>query len=266
MNQRDSGQIISSAAEVYEQFFVPALFGPWASRLVSLAGLRADMKVVDVACGTGTLAIEAAKAVRPGGEVVGIDINPAMLSVARRKSNAVEWVEAPAESLPFAPSSFDAVLSQFGLMFFRDQTGAVAEMWRVLAPGGRLAIAVWDSLDNAPGYAAVVALLERLFGHAIANALRAPYALGDSSVLRALLSDAGVDAPTISRAAGTARFPSIRSWMHTDVRGWTLADKLDDAAYERLASEAETELSRFVTEDGSVKFEHPALLATAVKP
>lgn len=262
----DTGQVTSSAAEVYDEFFLPALFTPWAPRVVAAGGLRPGMHVVDVACGTGVLSIAAAGAVSPGGTVVGVDCNPGMLAVARRKAPGIEWQEAAAESLPFAAGEFDAAVSQFGLMFFQDGAAAVREMWRVLRPEGRLVIAVWDALENTPGYADVTALLARLFGDATAGLLRAPYALGDETALHTLLGRAGVTAPHVQRVAGEACFPSIRSWMHTDVRGWTLADKIDDTQYEHLVTEAEQELRRFVTSDGSVRFDHPALIASATKP
>jgi ubiquinone/menaquinone biosynthesis C-methylase UbiE len=261
----DAGQLTSTAAQVYDEFFVPALFGAWAPRVVAAAALRPGMRVVDVACGTGVLTLEAAKATSPGGAVVGVDLNPGMLAVARGKSEEIEWHEGPAEALPFDASTFDATVSQFGLMFFGDPQAGVSEMWRVLRPGGRLVIAVWDALDNTPGYAAITSLLARLFGDAVAALLHAPYSLGDPDALLALLRASGVADVTVQRLPGEARFASIRSWMHTDVRGWTLADKLDDEQYERLVSEAEHELSGFVTADGTVRFSHPALLATAKK-
>lgn len=71
-----------------------------------------------------------------------------MLAVARQLEPAVDWREGFAESLPFPDESFDAVVSQFGLMFFTDRRQALREMLRVLVPGGRLAVAVWDSLEN----------------------------------------------------------------------------------------------------------------------
>lgn len=261
----DAGQVISSAAEVYDEFFVPALFGSWAPRMVAAARLASGMHVLDVACGTGVLAVEAAKAVSPDGEVVGIDLNPGMLAVARRKTSHVDWLQAAAEALPFEDGRYDAVVSQFGLMFFADRQGAIEEMWRVLRPGGRLVIAVWDSLDRTPGYTAVTALLARLFGEEIADLLKSPYSLGDVDALRSLLVESSVENPDIRRVAGEACFPSIASWMHTDVRGWTLADELDDAQYQLLVDEAERALQRFVTDEGCVRFEHPALLATATK-
>ncbi len=261
----DAGQVTSSAAEVYEQFFVPALFGAWPPRLVAAANLRPGMTAIDVACGTGILAIEADRAVSPEGSVVGVDLNPGMLAVARGKPGAVQWHEAAAEALPFADQSFDAALSQFGLMFFADKEAAIREMWRVLRPGGRLVIAVWDALERAPGYVAVTQLLARLFGDDVAALLKSPYSLGDPDTLYALLASAGIQHPRIEAVPGEARFPSIRSWMHTDVRGWTLSDKLDDDQFEQLVTEAERELARFVASEGDVRFAHPALLVTASK-
>lgn len=262
----DSGQITSSAAAIYDEFFLPALFSAWAPRVVAAARLQPGMRVVDVACGTGVLTIEAARAVSPGGMAIGVDLNPAMLAIARQKKSEVEWREASAEALPLDSDDFDAVVSQFGLMFFRDPTAAIREMWRVLRPGGRLVVALWDSLENTPGYAGVTSLLARLFGDAVADLLRSPYALGDPRAVHALLADAGVGGAEVEHVSGQARFPSIRSWMQTDVRGWTLADELDDDQYERLVTEAEKELRGFVMPDGSVRFEHPALIAAARKP
>ncbi|MGI9591128.1 MAG: methyltransferase domain-containing protein [Myxococcota bacterium] len=262
----DSGQVTSSAAEVYDEFFLPALFAAWPPHVVAAAQIRPGMRVVDVACGTGVLTIQAAEAASPGGVAVGVDLNPGMLAVARRKAPELDWREAPAEALPLDSDDFDAALSQFGLMFFQDRSAAIREMWRILRPGGHLAIAVWDSLENTPGYSAITRLLARLFGDEIAELLRAPYALGDTSRLAHLLGEAGVEKPHVSRVAGEARFPSIRSWMHSDVRGWTLADKLDDRQFELLVTEAEQELQGFVSGDGSVRFDHPALIATARKP
>jgi SAM-dependent methyltransferase len=261
----DTGQLTGSAAEVYDEFFVPALFGAWPPRVVDAARIGPGMRVVDVACGTGVLALEAEARVGPAGSVVGIDLNPGMLAVARHKSRRIEWLQGEAETLPLADADVDAAVSQFGLMFFRDRIAAIREMWRVLRPHGRLAIAVWDSVERAPGYAAVIALLERMFGRETADLLRAPYALGDPGALVALAEAAGVRDARVEHVDGEARFPSIRSWAHTDVRGWTLADRIDDAQFERFAAAAESELARFLLPDGTVRFPHPALIVTATK-
>jgi SAM-dependent methyltransferase len=171
------------AATAYEEFFVPALFQERAPRVVAAAQLQPGQRVLDVACGTGVLAREAAACVGAAGAVVGLDPNPGMLTVARWLAPGVEWWEGTAEALPYPDRFFDAVVSQFGLMFFTDRRQALREMLRALVPGGHLAVAVWDSLANTPAYAAEVAVIERLAGQRAADALRAPFVLGDQQEL-----------------------------------------------------------------------------------
>ena len=266
MDDAGTGQVNRNAAEVYEEFFVPALFRQWAPRLADAAQLAAGQVVLDVACGTGVLAREAAARVSPGGSVTGLDRNEGMLAVAGRKAPGIAWKPGRAEALPFADRSFDAVVSQFGLMFFEDRVAALREMWRVLRPGGRLAVAVWDAAEHSPGYADMIALLQRLFGDRIANELRGPFVLGDTSALRSLFQQSGIADVEIRTVDGRARFPSLESWMHTDVKGWTLADLIDETQYRRLLQEAPRELTRHVRSDGSVSFGMPAHIATAGKP
>jgi ubiquinone/menaquinone biosynthesis C-methylase UbiE len=267
MNISDSlsGQVPPSGAEVYEQFFLPALFREWAPRVADTAHLAPGQKVLDVACGTGVLAGEAAMRVQPGGSVIGLDRNEGMLVVARRKAPEIEWRLGMAESIPFADDAFDAVLSQFGLMFFEDRVAALKEMWRVLRPGGRLAVAVWDVLDHTPGYAAMTMLLQRLFGDHVANELRAPFVLGDWQTLRSLFDQAGISKVEITTWNGLAHFSSIEAWVHTDVKGWTLADLINDAQYQVLLREAQRELNSYVESDGTVVFRSPAHILTAAK-
>ncbi len=265
MDDTLKGQVTSNAAEVYDQFFLPALFAEWPERLLEAARIGPGQEVLDVACGTGVLALAAADRVGPQGSVVGLDINEGMLAVARTKDATIDWRHGRAEALPFPDRSFDAVVSQFGLMFFEDRVAAIQEMLRVLRPGGRLAIAVWDSLDNTPGYAAVTELLRRLFGNQVAEGLEAPYILGDLQALRTLLDHAGVAAATIETQRGTARFPSIESWMYTDIKGWTLASLINDTQFELLLEEARQELQPFIGADGSVSFRTPAHIITASK-
>ncbi len=135
-------------------------------------------------------------------------------------------------------------------------------MRRVLKPGGRLAVAVWDRLENSPGYAAMAGLLERLFGRRIASELHAPFALGDPEALRALFAEAGLGEAKVATHAGTARFPSIEAWVRTDVKGWTLADLIDDDQYALLLREAAVALRRYAKVDGIVIFDAPALIVT----
>jgi SAM-dependent methyltransferase len=168
-----------------------------------------------------------------------------------------------AEALPYDGGEFDAVVSQFGLMFFEDRRRALQEMLRVLRPGGRLAVAVWDRLEASPGYAAMAALLKRLFGDSIAAGLRAPFVLGEQAQLRSLFAEAGMPDVRITTAAGTACFPSIEAWVHTDVKGWTLADLIDEAQHRLLLRTAQAELKSLTHPDGSVAFAAPGHIVSA---
>lgn len=265
MTHVELGQITASAAEVYEDFFVPALFAQWADPVLDAAGAGPGHRVLDVACGTGVLARAAARRVGTTGTVAGVDVNEGMLDVARHRAPAIEWHHGAAERLPFADHGFDRVVSQFGLMFFADRTAALREIARVARPGGRVALAVWASLDRSPGYRALTDLVEKLFGDAAAAAIRAPFVLGDASELRRLVAEVLPGAAVATRE-GTARFDSIESWLHTEIRGWTLAGTVDDGAFATLVSEAQRELGRFAGPDGKVQFPVHALIATAGAP
>ncbi|HSB36643.1 MAG TPA: methyltransferase domain-containing protein [Thermoanaerobaculia bacterium] len=253
------------AANAYEALFVPALFGPWATRVADLARIRPGQRVLDVACGTGVLAREVASRTGSPEDVVGLDPSPGMLAVARRLASAVDWREGTAESLPFPDRSFDAVVSQFGLMFFEDRQRAIREMLRVLRPGGRLVVAVWNSLESIPAYGAEVELLEKVGGRRAADAMRAPFALGDRRLLATLFADAGAASVEIATDRGPARFPSIRVMVEADLRGWlpVMGVNLTEGEIDRILRRAPDVLASYVSEEGRVRFESSAHLVTA---
>lgn len=261
MKQESSGQVPEQAAEIYELFFVPALFGEWAPRLVEQSGFTQGERALDVACGTGIVARQLANRGRPQ-DVHGLDCNPGMLSVARRSQPAIHWHAGRAEDLPFDDGTFEVITCQFALMFFEDRLRALREMRRVLRPGGRIVVAVWASLEVTPGYRAMTGLLEELFGDEVARELEAPFCLGDVREFEALLSSAWGVRPVVSTVAGVVRFPSLGDWIRTDIRGWTLADKLDDRALQQLLERAPDRLARFVKPTGEVEFPSPAHIAT----
>ncbi len=256
-----------SPAEIYDEKFVPALFRPFSGVVADAARVGPGQRVLDVACGTGVLACTAAARVGSAGSAVGLDVNPEMLAVARGKPVPVEWVEGRAEALPFPDASFDAVVSQFGMMFFEDRAGALRQMYRVLRPGGRLAVAVCDAVDHSPGYAALAMLLQRLFGDRVADAFLAPFAIGDKALLSSLSAQAGLPDARVETHVAMVRFASIDALVSTERACiWTLGGLLDDGQFERLLEEARRVLARFVQADGSVAFEMPALVVTAGKP
>lgn len=255
-------------AETYEQLLVPALFGQWAASMADAAGIREGQRVLEVACGTGVLARTVAQRVGPKGAVSALDINPAMLAVARHRGpHTIDWREGAAEALPYGEGEFDVVVSQFGLMLFPDPSAALREMMRVLAPGGQLAVAVLDSLDNLPAYAAMVDAYSRVVGDAIGQALRSPFALGDTDVLAARFAGAGIDNAVITSKEGVARFPDVNTMVLSDVRGWFPFAQihLDDQAVAAVTREAERKLAAFTGPDGAVEFPLSVHIATAVK-
>lgn len=256
------------AATGYQELLVPALMQEWAPRVADAAGIRPGDRVLDVACGTGVLTREAAARAGGGGAVTGLDLSPEMLEVAARLSPSLRWQPGSADALPFADQSFDAVVSQFGLMFFPDRVTALREMMRVLVPGGRLAVAVWGSLDDTPAYAAETELVERLAGKAAGNAMRAPFTLGDPKRMVELCAAAGIKGARVALQKGRGRFPSIRTMVEVDVRDWLriVGITLDEDLIETILRESETALRPFVTVDESgVEFDSPAVLATATR-
>ncbi len=264
MGESERGQVSANAAKIYEEFYIPGLFSDWTPRVIDAAQIQPGQRVVDVACGTGVLAQAVAERVGTSGLTVGVDINEGMLKIAIEKAPEVEWHRAPAEALPLEDDSFDSVVCQFGLMYFDDQRAALKEMMRVLRPGGNLAVAVWDKLESSPAYAAEEQLFRRVLGEEYAD--ETPYSLGDPPVLKQLFADAGVSGAKIQTHEGNAQFPSIDDWIHTDVKGWTIDDEIEDEKYEYLLREAKQELACFVTAEGTVAFATPAHIVTARKP
>lgn len=257
-----------AGAEAYESLHVPSLFEEWAPRVLDAAGVVSGHNILDVACGTGILARTAMDRVGPSGSVTGIDPNPGMLAVAKRLDGRIDWREGTAEALPVEDRSFNSVVSQFGMMFFADPERAVQEMVRVLVPGGQFGIAVWDSLENTPAYSREVELLDRIAGEDAANALRAPFVLGDAPFVRDLIESASGCSVVASTVVGRGRFPSLRSMVEADLRGWlpVMGVELDeDLILETLAA-AEHELAEFVLPDGGTDFDSPAHIFVGRKP
>lgn len=260
MGDSDRGQVTASAAEIYNSFFVPALFGQWSGVVLDVADVQPGHSVLDVGCGTGVLSVAAYERIGTSGRVAAVDPNEGMLDVARRDEPSVEWKASVAEELPYPDGDFDRVVSQFALMFFTDPARALAEAGRVTRADGRIAFAVWDRFENNVGYARLADLIERLFGSASARSLRAPFQLGDPATLVDIASY-GILEPNVTAHRGTARFASLEAWLNTEIRGWTLADEIDDAGYADLLGAATHELADLAGHDGVV-FDVSALIVS----
>jgi ubiquinone/menaquinone biosynthesis C-methylase UbiE len=265
MAEPERWQVSTDAAEVYESCFVPAIFGAWAGPVADAAGIRAGDKVLDVGCGTGVLAREALRRVGHEGQVVGVDLNEGMLAVAERTEPTIAWRSGDAASLPFEDASFDVVVSQFALMYFPDRVASLGEMWRALAPGGRLAVAAWASIEHARGYEILVELADRQCGRAAADVLAAPFVLGDRAELAKLVESSGISEATVTLHEGSIRFPSVQEFVRIEVKGSPLAEMVSDEVMQSLAAEAEDALAEFVVPSGEIVMPMDAHIITASK-
>ena len=257
-----TGQVSTTAAEVYEEFFVPALFAQWAAPMLDAVDAHPGDRVIDIGTGTGVLARSALRRVGSTGSVIAVDPNDGMLAVAARLAPELDVRRGVAEQLPVADNETTCTTCQFALMFFQDRARAISEMARVTRPGGRVAVATWAAIEESPGYAAMVDLLGEVLGGWAAEALRAPFCIGTTDELKDLLQASFGDV-VVQRRAGDAHFASLDEWLHTDIRGWTLSDDVDDEEFERLRRAATKRLAQFVGADGAVSFPAPALIATA---
>jgi len=265
MAEPERWQVSTDAAEVYESCFVPAIFGAWARPVADAAGIRMGNKVLDVGCGTGVLAREALRRVGQEGHVVALDLNEGMLTVAARTEPRIEWRRGDAVSLPFEDASFDVVVSQFALMYFPDRVTSLREMWRTLAPGGRLAIAAWAPIDHARGYQILVDVTTRQCDRQAADVLAAPFVLGDQAELAKLFVDSGISRANVSLHRGSIRFPSVKEFIRIEVKGSPLANRLSDDAMATLAAESERALAEFVVPSGEIIMPMDAHIVTAKK-
>ena len=144
---KETYQLSDSAAAVYEDQKVPAIFAPLAKATLDAISLSADDQILDIACGTGIVARLVRERLGPEPRVVGTDLSGGMIAMARALSDAqsqsIEWELADASDLPFADGAFSLAICQQGIQFFPDENAALKEMKRVLRSGGRAAVSVW---------------------------------------------------------------------------------------------------------------------------
>jgi SAM-dependent methyltransferase len=265
MSNQNAWQLAYDAAVAYEKDFVPAIFAQWPPVLAGVAGIRSGDRVLDVACGTGILAREALNRVGPSGRVTGLDLNDGMLAVARRLRPEIDWRQGDAAKLPFEDSAFDVVVSQFALMFLPDRIAALREMWRVLAPRGRLAVAVCAPMAHAKGYSLLAGILRREAGDGAAAMVEGYFALGDEAALQRLCKAAGIAGASVLAREGWARFVSIDELVRIEIKGSPLAGLIDDPSYEKVLKAARQELREFCDAQGGVSVPLDATILSAAK-
>lgn len=216
--------------EMYERWLVASLFRPFAEALLDRVGLRSGEHVLDVACGTGIVARLARGRAGAGARIVGVDLSPQMLAVARNVAPDIDWREGNATELPVAAGeTFDVVLCQQGLQFFPDRPAAARAMHRVLAPSGRLGVATWRPLDDVPFFAALHRIAERHVGPVVDQR----HAFGIAGDLERLLGEAGFHDVRVETVTRTVRFPEPAVFLQLNamaIVGMSAAAKtMDDA-------------------------------------
>ncbi|MGH9225110.1 MAG: class I SAM-dependent methyltransferase [Acidimicrobiales bacterium] len=262
----ESFQIPIEAAEFYESAFVPAFFAQWAPVLCHVAGVAPGQRVLDVACGTGIVARTAADLVAPDGTIVGLDLNEAMLTVARRVRPHIEFHQGDASALPFPDESFDTVLCQMALMFFPDRPKALREMARVVTTEGTVAVVVPGGLDAQAAFAPFVAMAARHAGPEAMSLLSTYFVCGHLDQLTGLVESAGLRITTARTQLGTYRAPSVDAFVTTEVESTPLLERISDDVYGRIRADAHEVLAPFTTSDGNVEAPFECNLVAARRP
>jgi SAM-dependent methyltransferase len=221
-----------SVPRLYEEHLVPLIFEPYAADLATRLRGRPPARVLEIAAGTGVVTRQLARTLPPQAAIVATDLNRPMLQVAaeRGTSRPVDWREADAMQLPFADGEFDAVVCQFGVMFFPDRPRAFAEARRVLRGGGMLLFNVWDRIEENEFADTVTSALGDFFpADAPLFMARTPHGYHDVARIAQDLRDGGfIAAPrieTIARRskAASARSPALAYCQGTPLRGEILA-------------------------------------------
>jgi len=216
-----------SIPRLYEEYLVPLIFEPYAADLADRVASRPLARVLEIAAGTGVVTRRLSVVLPESVTVVATDLNQPMLDLASTlgTTRPVEWRQADAMQLPFADQTFDAVVCQFGVMFFPDKTKALAEARRVLKSGGVFIFNVWDRIEENEFAHTVTKALEGLFPEDPPRFMaRTPHGYYDlAAIERDLKSGGFTSSPEISTVsarsrATSARIPAIAYCQGTPLR------------------------------------------------
>ena len=229
MTTPDTDKVFSgSIPKLYEAYMVPMIFEPYAVDLANRLARRPLSRVLEIAAGTGVVTRRLAATLPSSVAIVATDLNPPMLALATELGTcrAVEWRQADAMDLPFDDASFDAVVCQFGVMFFPDKAKAFSEAHRMLRPGGVFLFNVWDRIEENEFAHIVSVALESLFPDDPPRFMaRTPHGYFDfDTITRDLRAGGFAAAPAISTVAhrsraASARAPAIALCQGTPLRG-----------------------------------------------
>lgn len=207
----------AQAAEGFAACIVPYMMAPWVADLIALVEPGPADRVLDLACGTGSVTT------RVPGHVVGLDRNRQMMVVAQREADArIRWTQGDAASLPFLAASFDRVLCQQGLQFFPQRAAALAEIRRVLVPGGRVGVLVWSKIEENPYCLSVARALGRHIGDEAEQQTRESFSLGDGGEIETLLRGAGFEDVQVRPVRKSLPLPPLAQFVPSHLAGTSL--------------------------------------------
>jgi SAM-dependent methyltransferase len=227
-----------SIPRLYDTYLVPLIFEPYAADLVDRLSSRSLSRVLELAAGTGVVTRALASALPESVSIVATDLNQAMLDQASLvgTKRAVEWRQADAMQLPFRDGTFDAVLCQFGVMFFPEKAKAFSETRRVLRPGGVFIFNVWDRITDNEFADTVTTALESLFPNDPPRFLaRTPHGYHDHRTIERDLANGGFTAsPRIDTVAARSRATSSRVPAIAYCQGTPLRNEIEARDASRL--------------------------------
>ena len=258
-----------SIPEQYDRFLGPMIFAPYAEDLVARLALPDSASVLEIACGTGILTRLLRDRLPGEAKLTATDLNPDMMEVAGRKfgeEEAVAWQQADATRLPFADESFDAVICQFGLMFFPDKRAAVGEAWRVLRAGGVFTFNVWDAMEKNEEAKIVHEVVASFFANDPPTFYEIPFGFHDPEVIGALLREAGFVDVRVTAVAKTGESPTARDAARGLVEGNPISGAIRERGKdteEIIAAVAAALASRF--SDHPFRCPLQALVFSAIK-
>jgi len=227
-----------SIPELYETYPVPLVFEPYAADLANRLASRSLTRVLEVAAGTGVVTRAMASALPGNVSIVATDLSQSMLDHASTigTRRPVEWRQADAMRLPFPDGTFDAVICQFGVMFFPEKSRAYSEAHRVLRSGGVYLFNVWDRIDENEFADTVTTALEPLFAEAPPRFLaRTPHGYYDHEAIRRDLAKGEFTAsPVITTLAARSRAASPQIPAIAYCQGTPLRNEIEARVASRL--------------------------------
>lgn len=204
---------VGSIPENYERYFVPLIFAEYAERLADKVEHGEGINILETACGTGVVTRNIAQRLAGGSRTVATDFNEPMLVEAAKAlgdSNVVDFQQADAMRLPFADENFDAVVCQFGVMFFPHRVIAYREAARVLRNGGKFHFNVWDSLEHNHFAQTIHKAAQEMYPDNPPDFFKLPYGYYDLRLIVAELQEAGFGDVDITARPLTSSAPSPR--------------------------------------------------------